>query len=134
MVSAAASLVLPRERHTVSAARVIAEELMREGGLGAEVIADLSIAISEACTNVVRHAHGEEYRVEVSVDADACTIVVADHGSGFDVPADPQMPSPHAEGGRGLVLMRALVDDLDVSSAPGGGTVVTMVRRLDEPA
>jgi len=129
-VSAAASLVLPRERNTVPAARALAEQAMRDAGIPQTIIGELTIAISEACNNVVCHAGGDEYRVEVLADAGCCTIVVRDHGAGFELPDDVSMPPLDAEGGRGLALMRALVDDLDVSRPGGGGTVVTMVRRV----
>jgi serine/threonine-protein kinase RsbW len=127
-MSPAASLVLPRERHTVPAARALAEGTMRAAGVEPGVIDELMVAVSEACTNVVRHAGGDEYRIDVQVADDLCTIVVRDHGNGFDVPASPTMPAIDAEGGRGLALMRALVDDLEVTTGPGGGAVVTMVR------
>jgi serine/threonine-protein kinase RsbW len=94
------------------------------------VIGELSVAISEACTNAVRHAAGDEYRVEVTLDPRTIRITVADLGPGFDVPNPVTMPPAGAVSGRGLALMDALVDDLDVTCAKAGGTTVVMTRSL----
>jgi serine/threonine-protein kinase RsbW len=122
---------LPRQRHTVPAARALAEQTLRDARVEPEVIDELSLALSEACTNVVRHAWGDEYRVDVRLDGDTCTIVVEDDGFGFVPPVTPEMPPPEADSGRGLALMTALVDELDVSSSSSGGAIVTMVRKVD---
>jgi serine/threonine-protein kinase RsbW len=130
-VPSAAFLVLPRRRHTVPAARALAEQALREARVVPEIIDDLSLALSEACTNAVRHASGDEYRVDVMLDGDRCTIIVEDDGFGFAPPERPEMPPPDADSGRGLPLIHALVDELAVGTSSSGGAVVTMVRKVD---
>lgn len=96
--------------------------------------ADIEVALSEACTNVLRHAteHGEEYEVKVVVDPDACVISILDAGGDFDHAAalSRDQAGSSAESGRGVYLMQHLVDDLQFSSEPGTGTVVRLTKLL----
>jgi serine/threonine-protein kinase RsbW len=59
-----------------------------------------------------------------------CAITVVDRGRGFDAAAVPDEADVAAEDGRGLVLMRALVDTLAFRSEPQAGAVVHMVKNL----
>ena len=80
------------------------------------------LALTEACANVVQHAgEHEEYQVDVAIDDDVCRISVLDDGAGLRPRGGRRTtPGPPLEGGRGLVLMRALVDRLDfVQDADG---------------
>jgi serine/threonine-protein kinase RsbW len=123
--------VLPRERHTVPAARTVLTQALSAANVRPAVIDELSIAMSEACTNAVRHAAGDEYRVEIDLGPQAVRIIVADLGPGFDVPDPITMPPAGAASGRGLALMSALVDELAVTcDGPAGGTRVVMTRSL----
>jgi serine/threonine-protein kinase RsbW len=125
-----ASLLLPRERHTVRAARLVLETSLHDAGVVDDDVADLAVALSEACSNAVRHAAGAQcYRVEIELDGDQCTMVVADEGAGFDA-GDPAMPPPGSEGGRGLALIGSLVDRCRIDTVPGWGSRVTMQKAL----
>jgi serine/threonine-protein kinase RsbW len=129
-VQPVASLLLPRERHTVRAARALLERTLRSAGVAPDDVADLAVALSEACSNAVRHADGTPcYRVEILLDAKGCTITVTDEGSGFTA-RGTYMPPPAAEGGRGLALMAALVDRFEIESGTGVGSSLTMYKRL----
>ena len=89
---------------------------------------DLAIAVTEACGNVVRHAAlGGVYRVEIGVDDRQCVIRVRDRGPGFD-PDHVEVTDPEL-GGRGLVVMRAVVDDVRIESRRPG-TEVTMIKSI----
>lgn len=89
-----------------------------------EVVHRLVLASAEACNNVVLHSACGSYVVMVEIDTDVCTITVADDGIGFDVPKRRAMPGPESVGQRGLALMDALVDQVDISSSSSGTTVV----------
>ncbi len=82
------------------------------------------LAVAEACNNAILHAGGSEFTVSVMVEGGRAMVTVADNGAGFEPPVRPTMPSPQSMGNRGLALMRALVDDVDVASNAGGTTVV----------
>src|SRR3954465_14274712 len=76
----------------------------------AAVVADMKMAVSEACTNVVVHAYDDNagtLEVDIRADEDALTIVVRDHGSGIqpratppDAPPPPPPPPPWGAGFR----------------------------------
>ena len=82
------------------------------------------LAVAEACNNAILHAEGDDFTVSVAVERGRALVTVADHGAGFVPPARPSMPGPHATGHRGLALMQALVDDVDVVSDRAGTTVM----------
>jgi anti-sigma regulatory factor (Ser/Thr protein kinase) len=92
----------------------------------ASVLADMKMAVTEACTNVVVHAYDEDHGelvVEMLADEDGLTIVVRDHGSGIH-------PRPARSGapalGLGLPLIAALSDAFELRGGAGVGTEVRM--------
>lgn len=126
-------LVLPRDTATVPLVRHLLKYSLMELGVRRECVADVELAVTEACANVVEHAASEEeYRISFSFDGDLCEIRVVDSGGGFVPGAQPRaMPAGDSEGGRGLLLMQALVDQLHFESAPEVGTVVRLVKTLE---
>jgi serine/threonine-protein kinase RsbW len=96
-----------------------------------ELLDDLKTSVSEACNNVVLHAYGGEpgpMEVGLFVSDDRFSVRVTDEGVGM--PAPP--PAGDVSQGIGLSVIRALTEDVQFSSAPGGGTEVRMdfsVRR-----
>ena len=126
------ALCLPRDEGTVPVARHIAANAIREIGVSEDAVHDISVALSEACTNVLKHAGpGDEYEVSIEVEGPQCIIRVVDTGRGFDSrtlglgDADGS-----AEQGRGIQLMRALVDAVKFISKPEAGTVVRLEKTL----
>ena len=94
------------------------------------VLADMKMAVSEACTNVVVHAYGERegnLDVEMLVDDSGLTIVVRDQGSGIDrdAPRSDDVPAL----GLGLPLIAALSDAFELRGERGQGTEVRMTFR-----
>ena len=111
--------------------RRLAAQALRAFGVLGEDIDDVQLAITEACANVVDHAtDADTYEVKVELAADRCAITVVDQGRGFDATAVTGPPPPDAESGRGVVLMRALVDNVAFRSEPQAGAVVHMVKTL----
>ncbi len=125
------SLSLPRESSSVPVVRRLAAQALRAFGVEGGDIDDVQLAITEACANVVEHAtDADTYEVKVELAADRCAITVVDQGMGFDASAVADHPPVDAESGRGLMLMRALVDNLAFRSEPQAGAVVHMVKSL----
>ena len=126
------TLRLPRDEMSVPIVRHICRSALRELGVEGLCLADIELAVTEACTNVLKHAQGthQQYEVEVEVNEDACEIRVIDTGIGFSTESFSQA-SGTAEQGRGLHLMRALVDDLHFISQPEQGTIVHLAKRLE---
>lgn len=126
------SLVLPRDESSIPVVRHICAKALQEICTAPDTVSDIEIALTEACANVVEHSGpGDDYGVEVSINDETCVIRVIDHGHGLVGELDPEAPVDlHAEGGRGVRLMRALVDRVHFESKPQAGTVVSLEKRL----
>lgn len=107
--------------------RRLVERLAQKSSLNREQTADFLTAVDEATANAIRHGspNGERSLVRVLCHSmpDALIVEVRDQGTGFSPPRDPAMPPPEAQGGRGLPLMCALSDMVEVASTPRGTTV-----------
>jgi serine/threonine-protein kinase RsbW len=126
------TLALPRDAVSVPVVRRVLKQAMEVLGVEADCVHDIELALTEACTNVLDHADdGDEYEVSAGIDGDQCVIEVVDLGAGFDSSlrglADADTD---AEGGRGIQLMRALVDKVEFTSRPQVGTVVHLEKAL----
>jgi PAS domain S-box-containing protein len=83
---------------------------------------DLVMCVEEACTNALRHSgSAEPTEVRLSIDPAVVEISVRDYGCGFDAAGLDltQLPDPLALGGRGLYLIRSVVDELELTKCQG---------------
>ncbi len=124
------SLMLPSSPEYVLLARLVVAQVGRLAVFRPEDVYDLKLAVTEAATNVIRHAAVESYEIEYRVLPRAVEITVIDAGGGFNV-ADLTRP-PDGQGGFGLAVIRELVDELVLDSTKGGGTRLKMIRRATE--
>jgi len=124
-------LVFTRESMSVPAMRQVLGDTLRRLGINEDSVADILLAASEACANVIRHAGKAvaDYAVAATVEPARCRVEVIDSGDGCRPPRD-RRPVPTAESGRGFEVMRACVDGVSLRSAPGEGTVVTLDKLL----
>jgi len=123
---------LPRDTLSLPVVRHIAVCALDELGVVPTDVDDVALALTEACTNVVKHSGvDDEYALHLVVADDVCEISVIDTGRGFDPAALSLVEAPDsAEQGRGLALLYALVDKVRFESRPEAGTVVHLVKRL----
>jgi serine/threonine-protein kinase RsbW len=125
------TVTLPSETGSVPVVRRLAGQTLRALGVTDDDIEDVQLAITEACANVVKHAADTDtYEVKVNLGTERCAITVIDRGSGFDATLLTGEAHHEAEAGRGVRLMRALVDSLDFEFQPLDGSVVHMVKAL----
>src|SRR5512142_1973171 len=104
-------LFLPRDAASVPVSRQVLDGCLATLGVTADARADIALALSEACANVIQHAGpGDEYEVLASARRGRCIIEVVNTGSGGGAPfAVPDGPvSPTAEHGRGLKIIDAV--------------------------
>ncbi|MCA1849174.1 MAG: ATP-binding protein [Actinobacteria bacterium] len=120
-------LELPSSSEYVLLARLVVSCAGQLAGFEPEDVYDLKLAVTEAATNVIRHAAVDSFQVEYRVLPRVVEITVADEGGGFDVEKLIARPSEH--GGFGLAVIRSLVDEVILDSTAGGGTRLTMIRR-----
>jgi serine/threonine-protein kinase RsbW len=126
------AVCLPLEAETVGIIRSVVKNALQSFGVTQDCVDDLTLALSEACTNVVDHAiAGDEYEVRLQVDDASCIISVTNTGPGFDARAlDDVMPDPSSARGRGVAIMRSLMDQVDFRSEPEAGTIVHLAKTL----
>jgi serine/threonine-protein kinase RsbW len=120
------SLVLPSSPEYVMLARLVAGQVGRLVGFEPEDIYDLKLAVTEAATNVIRHAAVESYEIEFRALPRAVEVFVTDAGGGFQLSELPDEPDD--QGGFGLKVIENLVDELALESK-GEGTRMRMLRR-----
>jgi serine/threonine-protein kinase RsbW len=117
-------LTLPARPENVAVIRHVLGAFAEALRLPAGLIEDMRLAITEACTNVVRHAYhdGEPGPIDVVIRPgdERLDLVVADRGRGIG-------PSPDVSGpGLGLPLIAALADSVDFRHAPSRGSRLSM--------
>ena len=120
---------------TVPLARSLFGDWLDNLGVDASDAEDLSLTVSELCTNAVRFSSGAPGALSVQAwgDGDAIVVEVSDDGGGFEWHPVTEVPDPDADEGRGLFLVSTLVDEVDVSRREGR-TVVKAVKRAVLPA
>jgi anti-sigma regulatory factor (Ser/Thr protein kinase) len=118
-------------------ARLALAGIARDVEVSDELLADLKLAVTEACGNSVRHAYPDadgDVTVAYALEGETLEMVVEDRGIGV---APAQEPAGRAEldGGMGMSIIRTIVDDVAVEPGAGGrGTVGRMRKRLvDRP-
>ena len=126
------SLTLPRDKQTVPVARHIIRNAMEQVGVEETCVDDVELALSEACTNVLLHSGpGDQFVVRLDLEDRLGVLRIIDVGHGFDsakVQATDDLVE--AERGRGLGVMQAVVDRVDLTSRPEAGTIVTLEKVL----
>lgn len=128
-------LVLPNEPARIADARAFVASFLADVRAPVEDSMEVLLAVGEAIGNACRHGRKSERRSEVrvrcAVEGPEVAITVSDEGPGFDVSiAEAEgLPDRFASGGRGLFLMRQLVDSLGLESS-SEGTTVTLKRRM----
>lgn len=125
------SLVIPSRPEYALLARLVVSSVGSVAGFGPEDVYDLKLAVTEAVTNVIRHARVEHMRVDYRVLAGAVEVTVTDAGSGFDTAELDREPGE--AGGFGLAVIRNLVDEVDLDSTERG-TVLRITRRASRPS
>ncbi len=129
-----ATLTLPSDLRMLSVARAFVEAVGQAGGLDRSSIQALVLATTEAVSNIVRHAHRNcpeaHLQVQCRFQADTFELSFLDEGEPFDISAVPNLdPSEMRVGGRGVFLMRALMDELTCQPRGERGNTLRMVKR-----
>jgi len=121
-------LLLPAHARNIAVVRRALEAIAEELTLPRRLVDDMRLAVTEACTNVVRHAYGNgeadrasALRVALLPEERGMRVIVEDRGRGLG-------PSPDIRGpGLGLPLIATLSSELEVSHGAGGrGSRVAM--------
>jgi serine/threonine-protein kinase RsbW len=128
------ALTIPARPEYVALCRLALTGIARTRALAPELVADLKLALTEACSNSVRHAYeeGREGAVEIRYELsdDRLTVEVTDEGSGFDPDVLERAQEDLDEGGLGIAIIRAVTDDLEIGVRAEGGSRLRFTKYL----
>jgi len=126
-------LTIPAKPEYIALGRLTLAGISRVQPLPDETLADLKLALTEACTNSVRHAYedggGGTVEIVFELGSDRLAVEVVDEGAGFraDEQAAPGEPS---ESGLGIAIIKALADDFEVTEGDSGGSRLRFAKQL----
>ena len=125
---------LPGKPEYVGTVRMALSHVASICGFDIEAIDDMKVAVSEACTNIIRHSHNHsDYSYDVIFERreKSLTITVMDFGVGFNTGEyiEP-VPGENSGSGMGIFIVRALMDEVDIQSEIGVGTNIRMTKYL----
>ncbi len=110
-----------------------------QAGLDESDVANLELAVDEACANVIEHAYGHDTSKDVMVravfDSETLRISVIDEGRGFDPEkvnqeTVEQLVHERKSGGLGIRLIKTLMDEVSYEIVPGQKNELHMTKRI----
>jgi serine/threonine-protein kinase RsbW len=119
-------LKIPSKAEYLGFCRLVLAGLARARALDEEALADLKLAVTEACSNVIRHAYPDgaargEIEIRYLLEPGAVTVEVVDSGSGFAPAAEqPDEMDELSDHGMGLAIIATLMDELELTPGPDG--------------
>lgn len=132
-------LVTKSSTDNLAAIREFVENSARESGFSNDIVSKISLAVDEACTNIIKHAYKYSPDNEISIltklENSKFTISITDSGQNFN----PQLvPEPdlkkylqqHKVGGLGMYLMKKLMDEVKYNTLSGNQNQVVLVKYL----
>jgi serine/threonine-protein kinase RsbW len=128
-------LRIPAKPEYITLVRLALSGLSRLRPLDDETLGDLKLAVTEACSNSVRHGYrdGSQGTVDISYELqpDRLVVEVEDDGPGFDPNRPGASAEELAEGGLGIAIIRAVCDEFEAGERrQGGGTRLRFVKFL----
>jgi serine/threonine-protein kinase RsbW len=136
----AIKLTFPAKPEYITLGRLALTAIARlpESAWTQEVLGDLKLALTEACTNSVRHAYADgrgNVEIVYELHADKLVVEVADQGEGFAAgEPSPALEDELTEGGLGIAIIEALSDEFEIAERDHGGSLLRFVKHLPAPA
>ena len=128
-------LTIPARPEYITLGRLALTAIAGVRPLSDETLHDLKLALTEACTNSVKHAYdGGHGSVDIVYELrrDRLAVEVGDAGTGFDPHAAPGDGEELEEGGLGIAIIRALTDEVEIGEREGGGSRLRFVKLLTD--
>jgi serine/threonine-protein kinase RsbW len=129
-------LRIPAKAEYITLCRLALTGLAQLRDIGEDTMADLKLALTEAVSNSVRHAYGDDGDGHVDItyelQPDRLGIQVVDDGNGFDPDEAPAFEGDElSEGGLGIAIIRTIADEFEIDSKPGArGSRLRFVKIL----
>ena len=130
-------LTIPARPEYITLGRLALTAIAGVRPLSDETLHDLKLALTEACTNSVKHAYGENggsVDIVYELLSDRLAVEVGDAGTGFEpggALGDAAAMGDLEEGGLGIAIIRALTDEVEIAEREGGGSRLRFVKLLD---
>lgn len=129
------SLVIPAKAEYIALGRLALAGLLRPLAVEPEIVADAKLALTEACSNSIRHAYadGRDGVVEIvyRLDDHRLEIVISDEGGGFEPAVPAAAHGELDEGGLGIAIIRAVTDELEIGPRrTGTGSTLRFTKFL----
>jgi serine/threonine-protein kinase RsbW len=125
---------------SVDKAETLVMEEAGKNGFDDDDQQQIGMAIRECMVNAVVHGNrynkNKKVHLEIDRSSEALTVIIGDEGAGFDINSLPDPLAPEnllRQSGRGLLLIRAFMDEFDLHPRPGGGTEVRLVKHVRKP-
>ncbi len=100
-------------------------------GFSVDEIEDIKVAVSEACTNAIRHSEVNYFSIEFKLLQNGLCIEIKDQGKGYDIDSIEAVDlSNPKEGGLGIYIIKTLMDEVEIDSGDGKGTIIKMTKYL----
>jgi serine/threonine-protein kinase RsbW len=132
-------LKIPSITENLQMIREFVLKIAAKTGFNEETQEQIALAVDEACTNVIKHAHHHDSRrlmeIKIQTDADKMQITITDKGRGFDITKlkDPDVKKFIREsrhGGLGIYLIKTLMDEVDYEFNPGVKNQVQLTKYI----
>lgn len=136
------SLSVPSSVENLVMVREFIRRVCEQAGFEKSDITKLTMAVDEACTNIVEHAYGhditKEVKIKATYDNELLHIELVDTGHGFDpTSVSPQsleeLVNKRRTGGLGIRLIRSLVDEVRYEFSPGHKNELHLTKKLPKP-
>jgi len=131
-------LTIPARAEYITLGRLALTAIAGVRPLSDETLHDLKLALTEACTNSVKHAYGEDggsIDIVYELLSDRLAVEVGDAGAGFEPNGGRRGGAGEdellEEGGLGIEIIRALTDEVEIAEREGGGSRLRFVKLLD---
>lgn len=121
-------LVVKSRTENLSHIRDFVYSAALETGFNDEIIENITLAVDEACTNIIKHAYKSapdgEIEIKIKSDSKSFNIQIIDYGKAFapENVTEPDMTEYFRQkrvGGLGMYLMKKLMDEVKYTSIPG---------------
>ncbi|HZT79477.1 MAG TPA: ATP-binding protein [Gemmataceae bacterium] len=133
------TLTLASDLRLLPVARAFVEAACQVAGFDGAAAHAVVLAADEASNNIIRHAHrndgGKLFHIRIYLSADAVEVQLIDEGPPFDLSAVPELdPGELRVGGRGVFLMRTLMDEVSCQPYGARGNLLRLVKRRPQPS
>jgi serine/threonine-protein kinase RsbW len=129
-------LTIPARPEYITLGRLALTAIAGVRPLSDETLHDLKLALTEACTNSVKHAYEDgsgSVDIVYELHSDRLAVEIGDAGTGFE----PRAAAGNGvdeleEGGLGIAIIRALTDEVEIAEREGGGSRLRFVKLLSD--